>query len=940
MANQILYSLKFIYGKNSATKQICVTKSVISKFLEYGIKVDIFYENFDNDIKDTKIDELLKKDSYKERLKIYELDTTKSTTYQPIIDKSKCCNNSSSANNLNIDLNKRFKINCKVEGIVCIDGDNKRDIKTLSECVKNYEFNYEQYEYEHASTDNKCVRTSAGAGSGKTTTTTQRISYLVDVKGYRFEDIHLLTFTRDATREMVNKQRKDLQKKEKITCNNKSIIDLNNQLDMKVSTIDSYFSNLTKVIGVRLGYNNDTKIRTLLYEKKEIIKSVLNTRPDLLKKVIDKIHIYELVDIIYEYWENLNSLCLSDEEIRDLDWGPINKSNQNIGEILKYTFDNIPSRLRDFKRKENIAEIHDFTIQLKLLAEKNDDKINEDIKKIIENKFGKPKVIIIDEFQDCNLSQIKIFAWLCKILDARIEIIGDVKQSIYRFRGSYDTSMDQLKKELEKQFNNTITIEDLTLFKNYRTEGFLLEKIQKIFEGWEIKYEGKPKENFLDINLIGMKRNDNIKNIVEAKYVEKFINYSDNDDEVKNEIKGILHKHKDWCDRNIYLVNNKLEQIKQLLIKKGISEELELQAKKYLKAVIENKYDELDKDIIYEVENIIPLNLLTTTYKQRILNILDKDYKDYTVTVLVRKNSEADKIKSICEEENISYQINSKGNFYRHKAVTDFNALLGVCNEIENTSKLARFRETPYSNKLKDKEEIRNLTRQLRHKKFFNLVFDLIETSELKKNYFSEIYLRLKEKDEKSYTSEELVNKANYYAEEYMLNLYKLLEILQQAFGQNPTINEVYTYLSLQIKTNKNEEQLRYEKDDNSVVQCYTVHTAKGMEYKNVFIPYTNNYFCKNGKDTEIIVDVDKNKIGFNITKNKQLNFKNEYYDDLIEKENLKLVLDEMRLLYVALTRAEESLYLILPTNYYLTNGKLPNNWGELIKNENILVKI
>ena len=36
---------------------------------------------------------------------------------------------------------------------------------------------------------------------------------------------------------------------------------------------------------------------------------------------------------------------------------------------------------------------------------------------------------------------------------------------------------------------------------------------QKIFEMWEIKYEGKSKENFLDINLIGMKRNDNIKNI-------------------------------------------------------------------------------------------------------------------------------------------------------------------------------------------------------------------------------------------------------------------------------------------------------------------------------------------------------------------------------------------------------------------------------------------
>ena len=97
-----------------------------------------------------------------------------------------------------------------------------------------------------------------------------------------------------------------------------------------------------------------------------------------------------------------------------------------------------------------------------------------------------------------------------------------------------------------------------------------------------------------------MKRNDSIKNIGKAKYLEEFINYSD-DDEVKNMIKDILHKYKDRYNKNIYIVNNKLEQIKQLLIKKGISEELESQSKKYFKAVIENKYYGLDKDIIEAV---------------------------------------------------------------------------------------------------------------------------------------------------------------------------------------------------------------------------------------------------------------------------------------------------------------------------------------------------
>lgn len=48
------------------------------------------------------------------------------------------------------------------------------------------------------------------------------------------------------------------------------------------------------------------------------------------------------------------------------------------------------------------------------------------------------KYLFIDEFQDSDLSQIKVATILVRLLGARLFVVGDVKQSIYRFRGAND----------------------------------------------------------------------------------------------------------------------------------------------------------------------------------------------------------------------------------------------------------------------------------------------------------------------------------------------------------------------------------------------------------------------------------------------------------------------------------------------------------------------
>ena len=58
------------------------------------------------------------------------------------------------------------------------------------------------------------------------------------------------------------------------------------------------------------------------------------------------------------------------------------------------------------------------------------------------------KYLFIDEFQDSDLSQIMVAALLVKLMGAKLFVVGDVKQSIYRFRGATDQSFDILKRDL------------------------------------------------------------------------------------------------------------------------------------------------------------------------------------------------------------------------------------------------------------------------------------------------------------------------------------------------------------------------------------------------------------------------------------------------------------------------------------------------------------
>ena len=138
-------------------------------------------------------------------------------------------------------------------------------------------------------------------------------------------------------------------------------------------------------------------------------------------------------------------------------------------------------------------------------------------------------------------------------------------------------------------------------------------------------------------------------------------------------------------------------------------------------------------------------------------------------------------------------------------------------------------------------------------------------------------------------------------SERRITNLLHLAELLQQqsllAAGQSPLLR----WFEDQFDANAGEDaELRLE-DDETMVKIVTIHKAKGLQYPIVFVPFL--WSCKpidkNGPlyfhDADLAACID---LGSDAT--------NEHWL-IAEKERLA---EDLRLLYVAVTRARSRLYL------------------------------
>ncbi len=159
------------------------------------------------------------------------------------------------------------------------------------------------------------------------------------------------------------------------------------------------------------------------------------------------------------------------------------------------------------------------------------------------------------------------------------------------------------------------------------------------------------------------------------------------------------------------------------------------------------------------------------------------------------------------------------------------------------------------------------------------------------------------------------------------LMIYEAAEEITRIFGLNTKdkidvqffLEEVFKYVSKYNNSlhdfiewwnnEKNQPSLVVPQEVNAV-KIITIHKSKGLEYPAVIFPFAD-WNIKKEKDN-IWVDLEDNTIGLGSTILPMQNKLNEtIYADKFKEEENKSLLDSINLLYVAMTRAEERMYIL-----------------------------
>ena len=489
------------------------------------------------------------------------------------------------------------------------------------------------------------------------------------------------------------------------------------------------------------------------------------------------------------------------------------EDSKDIQPIAKTLLDIVcltASLFEEEKKKEVCMDFSDMEKYAYQILTKD----NFAISKIYQNTF---KEVMVDEFQDTSTLQNEIIKLLAK--QGTIFRVGDVKQSIYRFR---QAKPDLMRSLFTEENEKTIVLEH-----NYRSKDTIVKFCNALFSRV--------------MNIDGCKDTYDEKDTVTV-----------------------------GTERQIVKEPNPVEFI---LVEQDQEEKIPLkQAKAFY---IANKIKELHEEGI--------------------------PYKDFCV--LVRSHSDKPTLRYAFDLFQIPYDIDAREGFFKTSLCqTIYSLLKAIVNPEDVLSLLAVASSQLYG--LND-TELSNL--KIQYGSFYkglkethsDIFKDLKDFKEIADNngivalltaisQKNDFYNRLTSKDQANFDflfEKTITLEKNYHS------IYDLLDFMEASEDEKST------------------EAMSKNKDDD-VVTVTTIHQSKGLQYKIVFL-WSTSQNKQMDFSSPILVD-ETLGFGFNHIDKPYRTVRPTMVRLAIEhKANIEDLEEFNRLLYVALTRAEEKLYIV-----------------------------
>lgn len=300
------------------------------------------------------------------------------------------------------------------------------------------------------------LRISAGAGSGKTEVLTRRIVALLEA-GIKPSELVAITYTTKAAAEMKTR----LVEKRKLHPGRLR--------DMEVSTFHSFLSRFLRQDPFGAGMDRSDAV------------VAENTRQLIIAELVEKFAEIFGPQII-EGPEALGA-AVAIKLIREFP--------SALGKIRRYLLK--PAEFYNFARKlfserlDGVTQLEKnslewlyrfYTCYLEELEKRgllDFDEILIRGRNLIKDlrqtgTLPERRIFLIDEFQDNNPDQLEIVNLFCRGRESHISVVGDEKQSIYRFQGAnietfrnFDSNQDIILKDNFRSFNEIITVADAFL---------------------------------------------------------------------------------------------------------------------------------------------------------------------------------------------------------------------------------------------------------------------------------------------------------------------------------------------------------------------------------------------------------------------------------------------------------------------------------------------
>ena len=581
-----------------------------------------------------------------------------------------------------------------------------------------------------------------------------------------------------------------------------------------------------------------------------------------------------------------------------------NQANQDI-----YDMYNILSKLKNKifefeeefskrKREKNIVDFHDiehFALKI-LLKEENGKMIPTEVAKKYQEKYEE---IAIDEYQDSNLVQECIMNSVSK--GNNIFMVGDVKQSIYKFRQAMPELFLEKYKSYktinEKGENDSLKIQ---LFKNFRSRENVLEFTNLIFQ------------DIMSTTLGDIEYN-------EEEYLNLGADYSDINQNLNAEIKIIDLKSEDEEeDFEIEKTNpeeNEEEQEERI-------EDIELEARfvaNQIHNLIENKFQVWDRK--------------KEEYR-------DIEYKD--IVVLLRSTSNAAPIyeKEILSLEMPVFSDSSQEYLDSIEIQTIVSLLKIIDNPIQDIPLVTVLRSA--IGKFTDDELVQIRLSDKYDNFYICMQKALIDVGKELKQKIENFLENLEtwRKEQEYMALDELIWKiymdTGYYnyvglmpnGELRQANLKMLFQKAKQYESSN--FKGLYNFINFLDKLKLSSGDMGAAKligENDNVIRIMSIHKSKGLEFPVVFLSSTGKQFNLMDLNQNVLLHQE---MGIGV---KYIDYDKQIQYDTLSKAAIKnkifieTLSEEMRILYVALTRAKEKLFITgLSKDYQKEIEKMKKN--------------